>query len=250
LAACVIVNTLKLKRNLVPNVAGLARAPQRMPLHAESAALRASCTARTGNYGRCHAPDGVRSLSRVGGVTPVLRVEDRGGRPPLISKSAVEKSGPEIRFEAAPSVPLIARDTFVAETASKVEQMQATLRLVSRDMSQLAGKVAELQQAAEQDQRWHAFQMNEKRSKATKLDELVRSFRDLKARLDRIEARSSGDFHAYNSFEAVSRKLGELEGFREEARRIERTLTIKAVMLCAAVGGAALVIVLANALAH
>jgi hypothetical protein len=196
------------------------------------------------------APDGVQSLLRVGGVTPVLRVEDRSGRPSLVSKNAVEKSPPDIRYDIAPSVPLIARDSFVAETASKIEQLQATVRLMSRDVGQLAGKVADLERTADQDKRWHTFQQGDKRSKEAKLDELVRGGRDLKARLDRIDARSSGDFHAYNSFEAVSRKLAELEGFRDEARRIERTLTIKAAMLCAAIGSAALVIVLANALAH
>ena len=81
-------------------------------------------------------------------------------------------------------------------------------------------------------------------------EELLRGCRDLKARFDRIEARTGGDFHAYNSFEAVSRKIAELETFRDEARRIERTLTLKAWLLCAAIGAAALVIVLANAMAH
>ena len=50
---------------------------------------------------------------------------------------------------------------------------------------------------------------------------MVRGFRDLKARLDRMEARSGGDYHAYNSFEAVSRKLardGESAG-SDAARR-------------------------------
>jgi hypothetical protein len=48
----------------------------------------------------------------------------------------------------------------------------------------------------------------------------------------------------------VSRKFAELETFRDEARRIERTLTLKTWLLCGAIGAAALVIVLANALAH
>jgi len=146
-----------------------------------------------------------------------------------LSKAAADRTTPEIRYDIAPSVQLIARDSFVAETASKIEQLQAT---------------------AEQDLRWQTFQKGEKRSKEAKLEELVRSCRDLKARFDRIEARSGGDFHAYNSFEAVSRKISELETFRDEARRIERTLTLKAWLLCAAVGAAALVIVLANAMAH
>ena len=43
---------------------------------------------------------------------------------------------------------------------------------------------------------------------------------DLKTRLDRMEARSGGDYHSYNSFEAVSRKLGEIErSTNERARR-------------------------------
>lgn len=179
----------------------------------------------------------------------MLRV-DVPGRSPLLSKAPVERTSPEVRYDIAPSVPLIARDSFVAETASKIEQLQATLRLVSKDMSQLATKVAELQAASEQQERWQTFKSGEKRSREAKLDDALRTTRDLKARLDRIEARSTGDFHAYNSFEAVSRKLAELETFREEARRIERTLTLKAWLLCAAVGAAALVIVLANALAH
>ena len=181
----------------------------------------------------------------------MLRVEERrNGRPPLLSKAAADRTTPEIRYDIAPSVQLIARDSFVAETASKIEQLQATVRLMSRDMGQLAGKVADLQATAEQDQRWQAFQKGEKRSKEAKLEELLRSCRDLKARFDRIEARTGGDFHAYNSFESVSRKIAELETFRDEARRIERTLTLKAWLLCAAVGAAALVIVLANAMAH
>lgn len=181
----------------------------------------------------------------------MLRVEERrNGRPPLLSKAAADRTTPEIRYDIAPSVQLIARDSFVAETAGKIEQLQATVRLMSRDLAQIAGKVADLQQTAEQDQRWQTFQKSEKRSKEAKFEELVRSCRDLKTRFDRIEARSGGDFHAYNSFEAVSRKFAELEKFRDEARRIERTLTLKAWMLCAAVGAAALVIVLANAMAH
>ena len=180
----------------------------------------------------------------------MLRVEDGRSRPTLLSKAAIEKSGPDIRFEVAPSVPLIARDSFVAETAGKIEQLQATLRLMSRDLSQVAGKVAHLESSSEQEQRWQTFQTSEKRSKEMKLDELVRGYRDLKARLDRIEARTGGDFHAYNSFETVSRKLAELETFRSDAKRMERTLTLKAWLLTMAVGASALVIVLANALAR
>src|SRR5262245_44977238 len=84
----------------------------------------------------------------------VLRVEERRIRSPLLSKAAVDKTAPEIRYDTAPSVQLIARDSYVAETASKIEQLHATVRLMSRDLGQLAATVSSLQQAAEQDQRW------------------------------------------------------------------------------------------------
>lgn len=179
----------------------------------------------------------------------MLRVEDGRSRPALLSKPAIDRTGPDIRFDIAPSVPLIARDSYVAETANKIEQLQATLRLMSRDLGDMATKVADLEAFADQERRLQTFQKGERRSKETRLEETVRGCRDLKARLDRIEARSSGDFHAYNSFESVSRKLAEFETLRDDARRMERTLTLKAWLLCAAVGASALVIVLANALA-
>ncbi len=180
----------------------------------------------------------------------MLRVEERRGRPSLLSKAAADRIAPEIRYDIAPSVPLIARDSFVAETAGKIEQLQATVRLMSRDLGQLASKVAELQEASEQDQRWQAFQQNEKRSKQSKLDELLRGCRDLKSRLDKIEQRTGGDYHAYNSFEAVSRKLAELETFRDESRRLERSMMMRAWVLFGAVSVTAIVVVLANVLVH
>ncbi|MEO8422270.1 MAG: hypothetical protein ABI457_13865 [Hyphomicrobium sp.] len=180
----------------------------------------------------------------------MLRVEERRGRPTLLSKAAVDKTAPEIRYDIAPSVPLIARDSFVAETAGKIEQLQATMRLMSRDLGQLASKVTELQEKSDQGQRWHSFQQGEKRSKEAKLDELLRGCRDLKSRLDKIEQRSGGDYHAYNSFEAVSRKLAEFETFREDARRIEASMALRAWVLFGAVSIAAVAIVLANALVH
>jgi DNA repair exonuclease SbcCD ATPase subunit len=189
-------------------------------------------------------------IFRVGRRGAVLRVEERRNRPSLLSKAAADRIAPEIRYDIAPSVPLIARDSFVAETAGKIEQLQATVRLMSRDLGQLASKVAQLQDASEQDQRWQAFQQNEKRSKQSKLDELLRGCRDLKSRLDKIEQSTGGDYHAYNSFEAVSRKLAELETFRDESRRLERSMMMRAWVLFAAVSVTSIAVVLANVLVH
>jgi len=181
----------------------------------------------------------------------VLRVDDHkdlSAAVPLIAKTACDKPGPQQRFDVA-AAPTIARDSFVAETALKLEQLQATVRLLSRDVGQLAGKVAELQDAAAQENRWYSFQQTEKRSRDGKLDEMVRSFRDLKARLDRIEARSGGDYHAYNSFEAVSRKLAEIEGARADTRGGRRGDTLRACLLAGAMIAAAAIIALSLVLA-
>jgi len=124
-----------------------------------------------------------------------------------------------------------ARDSFVAETATKIEQLQAAVQLVMRGVEGLTGKVAGLEDAGALEDRWYAFHQSEKRSRESKLDEAVRCCRDLKARLDRIEARSGGDYHAYNSFEAVSRKLGELE--RSTNQRAKRKDVLRACLLSA-----------------
>lgn len=168
----------------------------------------------------------------------------------LLSKAVIERSSPEIRYDVAPSVPLIARDSFVADTAVKMEQMHATLRLLSRDMSQLAGAVADLQKATEDERHYRNFRMGEQRSRESKLDEVLRKCRDLKARLDRIEYTSPrGDYHAYTSFEAISRKLAEFDTFRAYAQRIERSLNARAWLLCAIIAAGAGVLVVAARLA-
>jgi hypothetical protein len=109
-------------------------------------------------------------------------------------------------LEAGPT-----RDSFVAHTAVKIDQLQANVRIITRKLEELSGKVTELQEACTLEDRWYGFHQSEKRARENKLDEMVRGYRDLKARLDCIHGRTGGDYHAYNNFDAVSRKLCELE---------------------------------------
>jgi hypothetical protein len=169
--------------------------------------------------------------------------------PPLLSKGVAEHSTPALRLDNAPSVQLIARDNYVAETATKIEQMQASIRLLARDLSELAVRVGTLQDTAAQDHRWHAFQESERRARESKFDELLRSYRDLKARLDRIEPRSGGDYYIYNSFDAVSRKLAELDKARDTVQRAERKVTVRAWLFCSAMVLAASIIVASHVFA-
>jgi hypothetical protein len=140
------------------------------------------------------------------------------GTPKLITLRPI-KAAPTAQEIISPPVSTFERDGFIAETAVKLDQLQANHRLLAREVAELADRVAKIEEVAGSDHRLHAFQQSQQRGKADAVDEVVRACRDLKTRLDRIEARTDGDFHAYNSFEAVSRKLSELERPRRSTRR-------------------------------
>jgi hypothetical protein len=182
----------------------------------------------------------------------VLRVDGRKGFSsslPLLSGSDLVKVGTSQRFDSAPAVPLIARDSFVVETATKIDQLEGTVQLLVRDVNALVAKVAGLQDASDVEHRLYSFQQNAKRAREAKLDEMLRRCHELKARLDRMDARSDGNYHAYTSFEAVSRKLAEFETFRDEAQRVERNVTWRTWLFCSALVLAASIIVASNLIA-
>jgi hypothetical protein len=176
------------------------------------------------------------------------RVALRIGDKDKISSQTARQTVPVLRLEGAPAVPLISRDSFVAETANKIEQMQASLRLLTREVGELSKAVGDMKSAADQDHRWHAYQENDRKARSAKFEEVLRVCRDLKSRLDRIEPRAGGNYHAYNSFESVSRKLAELESFRDEARRVERNVTRRAWLFSGALVLASVIIVASNIL--
>jgi len=177
----------------------------------------------------------------------VLRVDDPLELSASLSPSV--KSPPDIlgtfqRHETAPIIALNARDGFVIDITLKIDQLQANLRILTRELGQLSAKLVELQESAAQDDRSYVFLQSERRSRDAKVEEMVRSFRDLKARLDRMDVRSAGDFHAYNSFEAVSRKLAELEQASEEVKNSKRGDTLRACFIAGAMITAAAIIAL------
>ena len=64
-----------------------------------------------------------------------------------------------------PPVSTPERDGFIAETAVKFDQLQASHRILAREVSELAAKVAEIHETAGQDHRLHAFQQSQQRLK-------------------------------------------------------------------------------------
>jgi hypothetical protein len=144
---------------------------------------------------------------------------------PLPSRSGESEVTPERQNRTSHSLePGPARDSFIAETATKIEGLQAAVERLTRGFEGLTNKVAKLEDACALEDRWYAFHQGEKRAKESKLDETVRYCRDLKARLDRIEAWGSGDYHAYSSFEAVSRKLAEHERLLDDRAKRKNVL--------------------------
>ena len=162
---------------------------------------------------------------------------------PLPSRSS-ESSGKEgeLHNQKATAQSLEAgseRDNFIAETAIKIDRLQESNRLLVSDVGELVVKVAALQEACALEDRWYGFHQAEKRVGESKLDEMVRHYRDLKVRLDKVEARPGGNYHAYRNFEEVSRKLGELERSSEEAKQIGRKAVFRAWLFCGALLAAA-----------
>ena len=147
------------------------------------------------------------------------------GTPKLVT---LRPARPVAAQEVNPPVPTAENNNISAEVVRQLDQLQASVLILQRavadladrrTVSDLADRLTKIEEVAGQDHRLHSFLQVQQRAKDDKLAEVTRMCRDLKARLDRIEARSDGDFHTYNTFEAVSRKLGELERPQRHARR-------------------------------
>lgn len=115
---------------------------------------------------------------------------------------------------------LIARDTFVAETAVKLDQMNLEMKSLVRELQLVKGDIAELRDEASRSYRFSEFVDREHKARTAKLEELSRRFDYLKSRFDTIDGNSKGDYHAFQTFEAVSRRLTELGSVEREFRDI------------------------------
>jgi hypothetical protein len=158
----------------------------------------------------------------------------RSETPKILPLRSADTLGREVRKQDVIATP--ERDNFVASTAVKIDQLEAGSRTLARGLAEISSKVDAMQEIAGHDHRLHAFDQQERRARDGKLEDVIRSYRDLKARLDRIEARSGGDYHTYNSFEAVSRKLAELESQKKVGPRLGALLFCGSLAIGAAIG--------------
>lgn len=138
-------------------------------------------------------------------------------------------------LDHARSVQLIARDTFVAETAVKVDQLQIEIRALARDLSDVKRQIAELNQETERNYRFSTFQEGEQLARFSKFEDLSRRFNDMKMRLDAIDGPRGNPPAPFTNFEAISRRLAEFGTLQKEFRHVKRNLQLSAGLFCGSV---------------
>lgn len=142
-----------------------------------------------------------------------------GGRSSAIQRYLFEGQAFE-RSAGGPAAQLIARDTFVTETAIKLDQVGIEVKSLARELQLVKSDIAELRDEGSRNYRFSEFIEREHKSRAGKLDELWRRFEYLKSRFDAIDGNSKGDYDAFRNFEAVSRRLTELGTLEREFRTV------------------------------
>jgi chromosome segregation ATPase len=129
--------------------------------------------------------------------------------------------------------PWAARDSFVAETAIKLDRLQAKIERLEHQGELVKHHVAELVDNAHQANRLQTFEESLRNAREYKIDELLRSAKDAKARLDQIEgSRAVFNNLTYKSFEAVDKKLGELHAFQTRLKKLESNIKLCAALFC------------------
>ena len=109
------------------------------------------------------------------------------------------------------SLPRGGRDGFIADTAVRLDRLEAALAVIQRDAELTRGAVEALMDSAEQARRLRTFEESLRNSREYKIDEIIRSSRDLKARVDRVEGdKAKFATMEHNTWESVNNRLREL----------------------------------------
>lgn len=109
------------------------------------------------------------------------------------------------------NLPKLSREGFVAETAIRLDRLQATVQRLEKDAQDSKGVLGELAEASDQIKRFRAFEETMRNAREYKIDELVRCSREMKSRISQIEGdRTKLPALRYNSIERVDSKLTEL----------------------------------------
>ena len=130
--------------------------------------------------------------------------------------------------------PWLGRDGFVAETAVQFDRVQASIARLERELEKSRQLIAEMAEEAGRTRRFQSFEDTLKNSRDYKLGDLQRGLRDLKVRLDAIEGeRSTFAGLTYKSFEAIDKKLTELNVMQGLVARAETSVRRSTMLLIA-----------------
>lgn len=130
--------------------------------------------------------------------------------------------------------PWLGRDGFVAETAVQFDRVQASIARLERELEKSLQLIAEMAEEAGRARRFQSFEDTLKNSRDYKLGDLQRGMRDLKVRLDAIEGeRSTFAGLTYKSFEAIDKKLTELNAMQGLVARAETSVRRSTMLLIA-----------------
>lgn len=139
------------------------------------------------------------------------------------------------RIAAVTQGPWLGRDGFVAETAVQFDRVQASIARLERELEKSRQLIAETAEEAGRTRRFQSFEDTLKNSRDYKLGDLQRGMRDLKVRLDAIEGeRSTFAGLTYKSFEAIDKKLTELNVMQGLVARAEMSVRRSTMLLIAA----------------
>jgi hypothetical protein len=129
--------------------------------------------------------------------------------------------------------PWVARDGFVADTAVRLDRLQAKIERLEHQGELVKHHMAELMDNAHQASRLQTFEESLRNSREYKIDDLLRCVKDVKGRLDQIEGgRATFNGLTYRSFESIDKKLGELHLFQSRLETLQRSVKLAAALFC------------------
>lgn len=126
-------------------------------------------------------------------------------------------------------------DGFIAETAIKLDRLQAIVTSLDHETRESKKALSELTDVADRARRTQAFEESLRNAREYKIDEMVRACRDLKSRLDHIEG-NRADFMSlpHNTFESLNAKLAELDSMKSSVEASEKRVRMNGILFSAA----------------
>lgn len=126
-------------------------------------------------------------------------------------------------------------DGFIAETAIKLDRLQAIVTTLDHETRESKKALSELTDLADRARRTQAFEETLRNAREYKIDEMVRCCRDLKARLDHIEGNRARFMSLpQNTFADLNDKLAELETVKAAVEASERRVRVNGILFAAA----------------